>query len=342
MPVSKNAYRRFQLIDEMLQKGRYASRQQIMNYLEDQGYLVSISTFEKDLETMRSKFSLPIAYDRSREGYYYTDPNACFDVPLSSQDVETIKLALGKLEQFRYSQSFKNVSNSIERISNRLKIDLSSKPKDNEKILFYEPEPFVAGSEWLSVIFDAIKETRSISFVFVEFRNKTSHLIDPYMLKEFAGRWYVVGIENGKTIYYGLDRIKELVVTEKRYLFNEEVAVVLQKDIVQNTGLLDFVIHSHDIMILYDASVSIEIRQNPLLKKMRILSEDDKEILVLCRVRITEDFIQRAIFTYGAKATVISPPFAVDLVLFSLTKMLTLHKPDSPRMVYQLFDTKFL
>jgi predicted DNA-binding transcriptional regulator YafY len=337
MPVSKNAYRRFQLIDEMLQKGRYASRQQIMNYLEDQGYLVSISTFEKDLETMRSKFSLPIAYDRSREGYCYTDPNACFDVPLSSQDVETIKLALGKLGQFRYSQSFKNVSNSIERISNRLKIDLSSKPKENEKILFYEPEPFVAGSEWLSVIFDAIKETRSISFVFVEFRNKTSHFIDPYMLKEFAGRWYVVGLENTKHIYYGLDRIKELVVTEKRYLFNEEVAATLKKNLVQNTGILDFVIHLHHITILYDASVSKEIRKNPLLKKMQILREDDKELLVRCRVRITEDFIQRAIFPYGDKAVVLEPPFAVDLVLFSLTKMLTLHKLDSPRMVYQLF-----
>jgi hypothetical protein len=70
---------------------------------------------------------------------------------------------------------------------------------------------------------------------------------------------------------------------------------------------------------------------------MRILSEDDKELLVRCRVRITEDFIQRAIFPYGDKAVVLEPPFAVDLVLFSLTKMITLHKPDFPQRIYRLY-----
>jgi len=334
MPVSKNAFRRFQLIDEVLQNGRYASRQRIMDYLEENGYFVSVSTFEKDLETLRSKFSLPIAYDRSREGYYYTDPDASFDIPLSGQDVETIRLALGKLEQFRFSRSFKNVSNSIERISNRLKIDLVSKPKDSEKILFYEPEPFVAGSEWLSVIYDAIKEHRSISFVFAVFRNKTSHSIDPYMLKEFAGRWYVIGLENGKNIYYGLDRIKELSVTSKHYVFDEEAAAVLKKDLVQNSGILDFNIHSHDIYILYDASVANEIRLNPALKRMKVRSEDDKEIFISCRTLITEDFIRQAVFLYGDKAVVIGPPFALDLVLYSLTKMVNLHKPGTPSGVY--------
>ena len=101
MPVSKNPYKRFSLIDNAIRRRDYPSLEKIQDLLREEGYPVSVSTLEKDLETMRSKFSMPIVYDRYQKGYAYSDENAYFDIPVTGEDVETIWMALDKLNMFR-------------------------------------------------------------------------------------------------------------------------------------------------------------------------------------------------------------------------------------------------
>lgn len=327
MPVNKNAYRRYQLIDEILRK-----EDKCQNFMEIQWYLtrhhckISDSQLENDLKAMRNQFKCSIKYDRDLKGYYYADPQVFFDVPIGNADLETILMAMETLRQFRNSAAFKNVSKSLDRMMSRLEMEFDETQEHLAKVIYYEPEPYFAGSEWLSVIYDAIREERIISFTFNQSGSDADHVLNPYFLKEFAGRWYVIGLEADEIVTFGLDRIKKLIKTDHHFERNQEQAVQIKVNIELNLGILDFKVRTHDVHIRFDASLADEIKSNPFLAKQKIIHEDSKDIIVSLDVIINEAFVRKVVFPYGDKATVCNPPFAVDAVVRTLTRMLDLHK----------------
>jgi len=327
MPINKNAYLRYQLIDEFLRKEDKSQKfKDIQWYLTRHHCKISDSQLEKDLKAMRAQFKCSIKYDRDFKGYFYAEPQVFFDVPIGNEDLETILMAMDTLRQFRNSDAFKNVSKSLDRMMSRLEIELDEKQEHLDKVIYYEPEPYFAGSEWLSVIYDAIREERIISFIFNQSGNKADHLVNPYFLKEFAGRWYVIGLEAGEIVTFGLDRIEKLIKTEHHFERNQEKAVQIKVHIELNLGILDFKVRKHDVHIRFDASLADEINSNPFLANQKIIHEDSKDIIVSLDVIINEGFVRKVVFPYGDKATVCNPPFAVDAVVRTLSKMLDLHK----------------
>ena len=327
MPVNKNAFRRYQLIDECLRReDKCQNFKDIQWYLSRHHCKISDSQLENDLKAMRKQFKCSIKYDRDFKGYYYAEPQVFFDVPIGNEDLETILMAMDTLRQFKNSAAFKNVSKSLDRMMSRLEMELDEKQEHLFKVIYYEPEPYFAGSEWLSVIYDSIREERIISFTFNQFGNKVDHELMPYFLKEFAGRWYVIGLKAGEIVTFGLDRIKELIKTEHHFERNKEKAVQIKVHIELNLGILDFTVRKHDVHIRFDASLADEIKSNPFLANQKIIHEDSKDIIVSMDVVINEAFVRKVVFPYGDKATVCNPPFAVDAVVRTLTRMLDLHK----------------
>jgi len=61
-----NPLERFYVIDNLLQKQKIVPRAAILDKLE-----ISLATFKRDLEYMRSRFNAPIVWDRERGGYRY-------------------------------------------------------------------------------------------------------------------------------------------------------------------------------------------------------------------------------------------------------------------------------
>jgi hypothetical protein len=200
MPVSKNAYRRFQLIDEMLQSRQFPSKELIMNYLYEEGYPISISTFEKDLEAMRSKFDLPIEYDRYKGGYCYSDPNVTLNISISSQEMEIIMLALERLKQLHKSKALLNAEKSLQRIMNRLHYNLFDWQGTSRRKITYDPLPDYSSSETLSIIYDAICEKKVLRFRLSTPDISSEEILEPYVLNEFQGKWYIAGLNDG---HYG-------------------------------------------------------------------------------------------------------------------------------------------
>ena len=326
MPVSKNPYKRFSLIDNALRRKTYPTLEHLGAVLKDAGYPVSNSTIEKDLETMRSKFSMPIVYDRYKRGYAYSDENAYFDVPITEEDAETIWMALDKLNLFRNASAFVNVRNSLERIMSRLEIDLNKRNIFTDKIIFYEPLPDFAGSEWLSEIYDAISRCNRIFFIFNARGEETKHILEPYILKEYSGRWYVIGKENGKPALYGLDRIIKLTVYDVLFARDKNFYEEIRNGIEQSLGMFNFESRYHLVQIGYDISLAEEIKSQKFHETQRVLSEDAHEIVIGMLVVMDEAFLKKAVLPYGSRVRVYSPGFAVSLVKRTLLKALDNYK----------------
>ena len=330
MPVNKNAYKRYLIIHNILAKSLHAtkSKARILEILEEQGYGISPSMFEKDIDTMRHLFDLPIAYDRTKfkEGYYYTDPDVSFDIPMSDEVVKTIYGALDQLALFQNTAAFRNAKDSLEKIMSRLEIDLKRPMPGSERIIFYEPQIKFSGSEWIAPIYDAIVDRKRITFTFLLFNNHTNHLIDPYALKEIAGRWYVLGAEDEKEAVYGLDRVANLKVSDRFYTFNESFKNRLFLRIRNSVGHLDFSKRTHEVNLIYDISVAHEVLATKIHDSQRTMFMDEHNLMISVKVIINEDFVRKAVLAYGDKVVVTGPPFATDLVLKVLNA--TLHRYD--------------
>lgn len=90
-----------------------------------------------------------------------------------------------------------------------------------ERILF---ERIPEGSRYLSSIVSAMKEEKRILVTYQRFDRPEPHsfLLDPYCLKVFKQRWYLVGKpedhpEEHEPRVYALDRVKDIAVTDKEF-----------------------------------------------------------------------------------------------------------------------------
>ena len=76
----KNKYQRARIliIDRELSKGILVKTQKLQKLISQAGIAVSTRQIEKDIEHMQEDlpvgYSAPIAYDKRRKGFYYSDP----------------------------------------------------------------------------------------------------------------------------------------------------------------------------------------------------------------------------------------------------------------------------
>lgn len=123
MPVSKNAYKRCLIIHNLLKKSPKVpkSKAGILEIPDEEGFPGSPSMLEKYIEAIRNTFCLPIRYHREPDagGYYYSDPDVGFDIPMSDEAVKTIYGAVNQLALFQNTAAFRNARDSLEKIMSR-------------------------------------------------------------------------------------------------------------------------------------------------------------------------------------------------------------------------------
>lgn len=83
------------------------------------------------------------------------------------------------------------------------------------------------GIQLLQPLLNAIKEKNTIEFKHENYHtyNITNYKLEPYLLKEYLNRWYVVGIvpSTGEFRTFGIDRIEDLVIRNTLFERNNKV-----------------------------------------------------------------------------------------------------------------------
>lgn len=172
---------RYRIIIEKL-LSRPATFEEILEKLQthDSESVFSKRTFQRDIRFIEDFYGFEIKFNRS-ENVYEIVSNA-FDKAFFDKIFEAID------------------------IMNALKFNQSKK-----KSAEFEPRTS-KGTEHLSDLLYAIENRYQIEITYHKFNKKesTKRTIEPYLLKEFKGRWYVVAFALDKNDFrvFGLDRIK--------------------------------------------------------------------------------------------------------------------------------------
>ncbi len=320
MPANKYALLRYRIIDRLISSKSkpYPTKEELKEACEESLYgsfgdRISDSTIEKDLYAMRNEGELgyyaPIKYSKQNNGYFYEDPDYSInEIPLQDEDLGAIKFAAQTLYQFKDVEIFQQFSSAIERIFDKLKTSPEGTEIKEEKFIQFEQSTSESGSEFLGQMIEAIKGKRKIKIEYSSFKkNKTkAYTLDPYLLKEYKGRWYVISWSDDRTDYltFGLDRIKKTTILKEK--FEEVRGFDPDRFFKHSIGITELDGIPVRIRLKFSALQGKYIKSRPIHHSQIIVEEDEDSVLIELFALQTIELVQ-LILSHGEDVEVIEP-----------------------------------
>ena len=277
-------FRRHILLVNKLSSGQYPDLDQLLDYLSDHDITISTRTLQRDIEGLRYSFNIDVQYDHGSQGYY-----------IKEQDF--------------------NLNNFLNLAQATLRSDLFKVSMDESlsEYVSFDNKDEVKGLEYLEPIFSSIRNQYVIKITYQSFfkTHETHFILEPYHLREFDNRWYMVAMVDGHDLVFGLDRIKLLEKTTKKFKrkkafdprsrFNHIVGISWGEGDIEN------------IRIHFSKEQTNYIKTLPLHSSQVIEREDKNGSEVTYTLQTNFEFIRR-LLALGPAIKVLSPLWLVNEV----------------------------
>jgi len=314
MPVNKNAYLRFRIIDQCLNNPyKKYNRYDLANAIEHKlGQSISIDSVSKDLNSMKYDLDAPIENDRLNRHYFYSTPFSLNKLVLNDAEESALQMSLSVLDVLKdtkYAASYKTL---IQRL-----ITQASGYHKND-IIEFEQAVKHSGLDWFDRLYESINDEQTIVITYQAYGKEVSKIIvSPYMLKEYKNRFYLVARmhknEPTELIYcYGLDRIKAIEKSKEVFLrtkgFNSKNYF---KDSLGITRKLDE--KPIELTLRFNEKNSYYVLSNPIHHSQKEIKRT-KDSLTISICVYESDELNMLILSYGAGVEVLSPPSYIDYI----------------------------
>lgn len=297
--MSKRSYMlRYFLILNILRRKRACTFKEIKSYLEKEAgfyyntdLVISKSTFDRDREDIKSLFSIEIDYDLKLAVYCISSHN----------DLEITQLLISAF----------NLYNSL------------NVPSDLSKIVNIQKQTN-SGVENLYCIINAILNRYIIIFSYKKFRDEKPLILtlQPYIVKEFKGSWYLIGKENNEASikFILLEMMHDLEITTQHYSYPNNIDVEAYfRDSYGKSRWENEI--AEKVVLSFIAEQGKYIKTFPIHPSQTITKENLEEIVITLNLEPTDDFVFD-LLAYGDSVTVISPKWLKDEVVGRLKRAL--------------------
>jgi len=331
MPVNKEAFLRYRIIDKLLRDKHhpYPNMDYIIDELEEQlGKSFSVSTIQKDIKSMKEDqllgYNAPIKFHRGHKGYYYTDDNFNItEVPLSDEDIDAIEFAAMTLQQFKDAKIFGNFGSTVDKIFNAVSVNSILDDEEAEQLIHFEQVPFYKGSEWIAPILEYIKKRQTILLEYKRFEADTSkqHELHPILLKEYRNRWYLIAMleKNDRIIILALDRVLQIQESKTTYRFHPHFSS--QNYFKHAYGITTFDEDPSEVIIECNTVQANYIKTQALHHTQKIIKETDEIVQFSYKVGITTELIMD-LLSFGDGVKIIQPESLKKEIVQRLKKAL--------------------
>lgn len=270
---------------------------EIISYLEFESdlqkynFVISKRTFLRDLDDIRSLYNIDIQYDFSRRKYY-----------IDTEDQPEVQNKI--LETF----DLFNALNISERIADDIHFE-----KHESK-----------GTENIHGVLHAIKNRLQISFTHKKYYSEieTNRILEPYALKEYKNRWYVLGkdLKDLRIKNFALDRISKFEIRKMK--FNRPIDFNVNEYYEHCFGVIPRDDQEvSEIVLSFTPMQGKYIKSMPLHHSQEVLIDNDKELRIKLNMFITHDFIME-LLSYSYTVKVVLPQSLRDELKINYIKSL--------------------
>lgn len=329
MPKNKSALLRYRIIDGCLTNSMhpYPSLDAIQKKVEQQlDKSISSSMINKDFAAMKEIYGAPIMYNKTRGGYYYSDPKFSIqEFPLTEEEREALDFSTALLQQIRGTRLFQQFENAINKVIEGYRI---SKIAGIEQRQFLQVEEPVRpqDSPYLEQLLQSIIHQQPLAITYQGYgREPKLHQFSAHLLKEYRNCWYVVGYsDRGKNLLmFALDRIKDIANSDSDYIkvegFDPDEFFKYSFGITQ--------IHEakpEKVVLQFTAYQAPFVLNQPLHHSQKVLKQNDDFVEIEYHVYITTELIM-TILSYGKQVKVLAPQKLKNQIKTTVQEMAALY-----------------
>jgi predicted DNA-binding transcriptional regulator YafY len=291
---------RYLLIIKKLRNSKLASFSEINDQIArefewfDSSRHISLRTFQRDINEIRTIFNIDIQCNSSGLYFIAEDENFGFNNRM--------------IEAF-------DVFNSLSTSQQAIPFILLEKKCS-------------VGSEHISEILSAIRNGHILKIEYKKFDdgNISSRFLEPYALKEFKGRWYLLSLDQDDSTIktFALDRICALETSMNKYAYPNDF---IPADHFKNCfGIIAPGIGNvEEIILSFEPYQGKYIKSYPLHETQEILIDNQKELRIKLHIFQTQDFIME-LLSFGETVRVIQPGSLIATIHGIAKNMNTLYK----------------
>lgn len=184
-------------IHQALQAGNHPNTSTLARELE-----VSTKSIQRDLDFMRDRLNLPIEYNASRLGYFYTEEVSAFPtMQITEGELVALVIAEKALQQYRGTQFEKPLLSAIRKIEQSLPDTISLNLADvGQTISFRTRAEPILNLEILDTLAKATAQRRQLELRYRKPGSPQieSRLVDPYHLANINGEWYLFAWDHAR------------------------------------------------------------------------------------------------------------------------------------------------
>jgi len=312
MPKNKNASFRYRVINNCLKnKFKKWTIDDLISEVERQMYEqfgidsgISKRTIQYDINIMRSEaprgFSAPILCEN---GYYsYENENYSIENnPLNITDIENLREAANNLKQFLNLPFYKDLNSML------LKLDTEIS-SEKEQFIYFENNENLKNYNELENLFKALKSKKVINFKYEPFnKNEIEIILNPYLLKEYRNRWFIIGNSPNFKNYsvLAIDRIKSYSITDIDTNFDLKPELLnILNNIIGVTLPANSDIEKIDFWV--DNKSANYLRTKPIHHSQTILEENENGILFQITLILNYE-LEQIFLSFGENLKILSP-----------------------------------
>ncbi len=274
--------RRYALIIEKAGQPGFPSFRQIKDYLFDHGFEVSDRTIQRDIEQIRFEFGIEVAYNRHQNGYHIDLDNS-INIPSFLRFLEIVNTA-------------------------ELLTDCLKDSRENLNYLMFESHGELRGLKHLKPLLFAIKNRRRVSFLYEKYASDglQKRHVEPYLLKEYQNRWYLVGISAVAEDFriFGIDRIRQLEVSDQTFAADPGLK---PHELFRHTIGLTYTAHPvQDVVLEFTRLQGKYVQSLPMHPSQQITDHSPDGLKVKLRISPNFEFRQK-ILMLGSQVRVLEP-----------------------------------
>jgi predicted DNA-binding transcriptional regulator YafY len=241
-------------------------------------------TLQRDIREIRYTFGIEIEFSSKDKGYF-----------ISQSETENMNFQ-------RMMEAF-DLFNSL-----NLAQDL------DPFILLEKRRP--QGTENLYDILHAIKNKLSIKFTYQKFWEDdiTHRTVDPYAMKEFKNRWYILGkdVKDSKVKTFALDRLTNLEITKQKFVYPKDFNP--KETFRYSFGIISPINEKpQEIVLSFDPIQGKYIKTLPLHHTQEILIDNTDTLKIKLNLCITHDFIME-LLSFGDNVMVMKPKTLINTI----------------------------
>jgi predicted DNA-binding transcriptional regulator YafY len=333
MPEDKNPEIRRQVIDRMLGNkfAKFPTKDDLRQECEEvlygsrTGKQIHPSSIEKDMKFMKDSLDAPIKWNPLEKGYYYEEEG--YSIGLTADEFESIHMASRVLDQLKDTDIFADFDGVVEKILERINLSYDNRIKDKREYIQFESAPLVLGTEYLNDLLHAIKNKKSI---IIEYRKYSSAIIterklDPYLLKEYRNRWYVIGWDHSNNMIktFALDRVNAVEVSVQGFEVNSRFN--LYKFYRNNIGITTVQEDPQRIVIETSLAQADYLINQPIHISQKEFDRNDEKVSFELNVVITVEVVM-LLLGMGKEVKVLEPASLVGEMKGIINEMLNKYK----------------